>query len=103
MKLYHYFRSSASYRVRIALNLKGVACESQDVELRAPVSAQRSAGFRAVNPEGLVPVLVDGGRFRTGRGARRLDRIRRCRRVPPLERKYIRGHASGAQNARRRV
>lgn len=62
MKLYHYFRSSASYRVRIALNLKGVACESQDVELRAPVSAQRSAGFRAVNPEGLVPVLVDGGR-----------------------------------------
>ncbi len=62
MKLYHYFRSSASYRVRIALNLKGLACEKEDLDLRAPASEQHSAAFRAVNPEGLVPVLVDGGR-----------------------------------------
>jgi maleylacetoacetate isomerase len=60
MKLYGYFRSSASYRARIALNYKGVAYESVAVDLRAPVSAQRTAEFLALNPEGLVPVLVDG-------------------------------------------
>jgi len=62
MKLYGYFRSSASYRVRIALNLKGLGCETLAVDLRAPVSGQRTAQFLAVNPEGLVPVLVDGDR-----------------------------------------
>jgi maleylpyruvate isomerase len=60
MKLYGYFRSSATYRARIALNYKGVAYESVAVDLRAPVSAQRTAEFLALNPEGLVPVLVDG-------------------------------------------
>jgi maleylpyruvate isomerase len=60
MKLYGYFRSSASYRVRIALALKGLAYESVPVDLRAPTSAQRTAEFLALNPEGLVPVLVDG-------------------------------------------
>ncbi|GAC1694776.1 MAG: maleylacetoacetate isomerase [Steroidobacteraceae bacterium] len=62
MKLYEYFRSSAAYRVRIALNVKNVAYESIAVDLRAAASAQRSAQFLAVNPEGLVPVLVDGER-----------------------------------------
>jgi len=65
VKLYHYFRSSASYRVRIALNLKGVAFEAVAVDLRPPVSAHRSAEFLALNPEGLVPVLVDGERVFT--------------------------------------
>jgi maleylpyruvate isomerase len=60
MKLYEYFRSSAAYRVRIALNFKGVAYESIAVDLRAPASAQRTGQFLAVNPQGLVPVLVDG-------------------------------------------
>ncbi|MBV8404060.1 MAG: maleylacetoacetate isomerase [Gammaproteobacteria bacterium] len=60
MKLYGYFRSSATYRVRIALGLKGIAWESVLVDLRAPVSAQHAPGFRAVNPHGLIPVLVDG-------------------------------------------
>ena len=60
MKLYAYWRSSASYRVRIALGYKGLSCESVDVDLRAAASAQRSAQFLALNPEGLVPVLVDG-------------------------------------------
>ena len=60
MKLYGYFRSSASYRVRIALAFKGLAYEAVAVELRAPVSAQRTAEFLALNPEGLVPVLIDG-------------------------------------------
>ncbi len=60
MQLYGYFRSSASYRARIALNYKGIAYESVPVELRAPVSAQRTPEFLKLNPEGLVPVLIDG-------------------------------------------
>ncbi len=60
MKLYGYFRSSASYRARIALNYKGIAYESVAVDLRAPVSAQRTPEFLSLNPEGLVPVLLDG-------------------------------------------
>ncbi|HEY1492786.1 MAG TPA: maleylacetoacetate isomerase [Steroidobacteraceae bacterium] len=60
MKLYGFFRSSASYRARIALNVKGLDYESIEVDLRAAASAQRSAQFLALNPEGLVPVLVDG-------------------------------------------
>jgi maleylpyruvate isomerase len=60
VKLYGFFRSSASYRARIALNLKGLEYESIEVDLRAGASAQRSAQFLALNPEGLVPVLVDG-------------------------------------------
>ncbi len=60
MKLYGYFRSSATYRVRIALNLKGIAWEPVLIDLRAPASAQHSAEFRALNPHGLIPVLQDG-------------------------------------------
>ena len=61
MKLYGYFRSSATYRVRIALNLKGIPWESVLVDLRAPVNAQHTSEFRALNPHGLIPVLVDAG------------------------------------------
>ncbi|MEO8487772.1 MAG: maleylacetoacetate isomerase [Betaproteobacteria bacterium] len=60
MKLYDYFRSSASYRVRIALNLKGIAAERAYVPLRR--GAQRDAAFLALNPQGLVPALaIDDG------------------------------------------
>ncbi|MFO1397191.1 MAG: maleylacetoacetate isomerase [Burkholderiales bacterium] len=60
MKLYDYFRSSAAYRVRIALALKGLAPERAFVHLRR--GAQRDEGYLAVNPQGLVPALVtDGG------------------------------------------
>ncbi|MCX7220055.1 MAG: maleylacetoacetate isomerase [Burkholderiales bacterium] len=59
MKLYGYFRSSASYRVRIALNLKGLAYESVPVHLVKNGGEQLSASFRALNPEALVPALVD--------------------------------------------
>jgi maleylacetoacetate isomerase len=56
MKLYDYFRSSAAYRVRIALNLKGLAPERAFVHLRR--GAQRDDDYLAVNPQGLVPSLV---------------------------------------------
>jgi maleylacetoacetate isomerase len=56
VKLYDYFRSSAAYRVRIALNLKGVAPERAFVHLRK--GDQRADEYLALNPQGLVPTLV---------------------------------------------
>ena len=56
MKLYDYFRSSAAYRVRIALNLKGLTAERSFVHLRR--SAQRDPAYLALNSQGLVPTLV---------------------------------------------
>ena len=61
MKLYTYFRSSAAYRVRIALNLKGITYESLPVDLRADASAHRKPAYLAVNPQGLIPALEDAG------------------------------------------
>lgn len=58
LTLYTYFRSSASFRVRIALNLKGLSWEPAVVWL--PAGEQAAAPLRSVNPQGLVPTLVDG-------------------------------------------
>jgi len=55
MKLHGYFRSSAAYRVRIALNLKGVRAEQLSHHLRK--GEQRLAAYLALNPQGLVPTL----------------------------------------------
>lgn len=60
MKLYGYFRSSAAYRVRIALNLKGLAYETVPVHLLKEGGQQFSPEYRALNPIALVPTLVDG-------------------------------------------
>ncbi|MDB5764821.1 MAG: maiA [Herminiimonas sp.] len=61
MKLYTFSRSSASFRVRIALNLKGLSCESVPIHLTRGGGEQHSAAFRSVNPQALVPVLEDAG------------------------------------------
>lgn len=70
MKLYTYFRSSAAYRVRIALNLKGLAYEAVPVHLVKHGSEQRADAYRAVNPNALLPALdidgADGGAIDAG-------------------------------------
>jgi len=56
--LYGYWRSSASYRVRIALGLKGLAFDTAAINLAQ--GAQTSVGFTMLNPQGFVPFLIDG-------------------------------------------
>lgn len=60
MKLYNFFRSGTSHRLRIALNLKGLAYEYVPVDLRT--EQHLGADYKALNPQGLVPALVDEGR-----------------------------------------
>jgi len=65
MKLYNFFRSSASYRVRIALNLKGVQYEYVPIHLRRGGGEQYTPAYKALNPQGIIPTLEDGGRVLT--------------------------------------
>jgi maleylacetoacetate isomerase len=66
MKLYGYFRSSAAYRVRIALNIKGIAVEHVPVHLTREGGQHRKADYLARNPQGLVPALeLDDGTLLT--------------------------------------
>jgi maleylpyruvate isomerase len=60
LKLYTYWRSSAAYRVRIALHYKGLAFESVPRHLLRDGGEQRQADYLALNPQGLVPALADG-------------------------------------------
>jgi maleylacetoacetate isomerase len=61
LKLYTYWRSSAAFRVRIALNLKGLAYESVPRHLMRDGGEQRSREYLALNPQGLVPALDHDG------------------------------------------
>ncbi len=63
LRLYGYWRSSAAYRVRIALNLKGLAYESVPVHLIRDGGEQHRPEFAAANPQKLVPVLQHGNRW----------------------------------------
>ncbi|AJK47785.1 maleylacetoacetate isomerase [Burkholderia plantarii] len=60
MELYGYFRSSASYRVRIALHLKGLPFDYRAVHMLRGGGEQLRDDYRALNPDALVPTLVDG-------------------------------------------
>lgn len=63
LALYDYWRSGAGYRVRIGLNLKGLAYERHAIDLRA--GAHRDPAYRAISPQGLVPALIRGERVLT--------------------------------------
>lgn len=63
--LYGYWRSSAAYRVRIALNLKGLDYETRPVHLVRDGGEQHAPGYKALNPQELIPCLLDGDRVVT--------------------------------------
>lgn len=65
MKLHTYFRSSSAYRVRIALNLKGIAYEPTFVHLIKDGGEHRKPIYTALNPQGLVPTLEHDGHVLT--------------------------------------
>lgn len=65
MRLHGYFRSSSSYRCRIAFNLKGLAYEFAPVHLVRDGGQQHGPAYRALNPQGLVPALEVEGRVLT--------------------------------------
>ena len=65
LTLYSYWRSSAAYRVRIGLNLKDLAYEIRPVHLVRDGGMQHGEGYRALNPQQLVPTLVHGDRALT--------------------------------------
>ncbi len=58
--LYSYWRSSAAFRVRIALNLKQLPYQLRTVDLRKDGGEQRASAYRSLNPQQLVPLLCDG-------------------------------------------
>ena len=92
MKLYDYFRSSAAYRVRIALNLKGLTPERAFVHLKR--GAQREEAYLALNPQGLVPALVlDGGGPALTQSIAILEYLEETHPSPPLLPKDARARA----------
>ena len=98
IKLYNYFRSSASYRVRIALNLKGLPYEYVPVHLLKDGGQQLAPSFRSLNPESLVPVIDDDGEVLT-QSLAIIEYLEETRPEPPLlprdaaERAYVRAIA----------
>ena len=81
MRLYTYFRSSAAFRVRIALNLKGLAYESAYVHLAK--GEHRLPAYGALNPQGLLPALEEGGRLLT-QSLAIMEYLEETRAQPPL-------------------
>ncbi|HEX7983368.1 MAG TPA: maleylacetoacetate isomerase [Duganella sp.] len=84
MKLYTYFRSSAAYRVRIALNLKGLAYEAQPVHLLRDGGEHLADAYRAVNPSKLLPTLEDDDGAVIGQSLAILEYLEDTRPQTPL-------------------
>jgi len=83
VKLYSFWRSSASYRVRIALNLKGLRYDYLPVNLTRDGGEQNLPAYRALNPQGRVPLLVDGD-FRIAQSLAILDYLETLQPQPAL-------------------
>jgi maleylacetoacetate isomerase len=83
LKLYTYWRSSAAYRVRIALELKGLRYESVPVHLVRGGGEQSQPGYLRVNPQGRVPALEHDGRILT-QSLAIIEYIDECWPAPPL-------------------
>ena len=83
MKLHTYFRSSAAWRVRIALALKGLDWEPASVHLTKGGGEQHSDAYRALNPQALVPTLEDG-EVRLGQSLAIIEYLDEIHPEPPL-------------------
>jgi maleylacetoacetate isomerase len=81
MKLHTYFRSSAAFRVRIALNLKGLAYDAVFVHLAK--GEHRKPDYAALNPQALLPTLEDGGHLLT-QSLAIIEYLEETRPLPPL-------------------
>ena len=82
MKLYSYYFSSAAFRVRIALNLKGIEAEYIAIDL--PGGENLAAAFRAINPQGRVPVLVDDDGLAMTQSLATVEHLEETHPTPPL-------------------
>jgi len=83
LKLHSYFRSSAAYRCRIALNLKGLAYQTVPVHLLRDGGEHNAPAYRALNPQGLVPVLEHAGHIIT-QSLAIIEYLDEIQREPPL-------------------
>ena len=81
--LYGYFRSSAAFRVRIALNLKGIKPEFRFVHLLKEGGQQRTPGYKAINPQEIIPTLVHDGHT-IGQSLAAIEYLNEIQPHPPL-------------------
>jgi len=91
MIVYDYFRSSAAFRLRIALNLKGLVPERRYIHLAN--NAHRTDEYRAVNPQGLVPYMIDDDGFELAQSLAIIEYLDETHPEPPLLPKNIKDRA----------